>query len=102
MEAITNLVEHWLEPIVAFCGAAALYFGGFERDVQGGSGFRQFLGLLLTLVVFLVVWAVVDKVVGPDSVKGILVATAVAGLAIPLEARVGFMIVGVRTRRAGH
>ena len=100
METITSIVENWLEPMVVFFGATALYFGGFQRDVQGGSGFRQFLGVVLTLVVFLVVWGVVHKVVGPDSVKGILVASAVAGLAIPLEARLGFLIVGARVRRA--
>ena len=100
MDTISSLVEHWLEPVVLFCGATALYFGGFQRDVEGGSGFRNFLGLVLTLVVFMVVWGVVDRVVGPDTIKGILVASAVAGLAIPLEARIGFLIVGARVRRA--
>jgi len=102
METITPLVENWLEPVALFFGVAALYFGGFQRDVQGGSGFRQLIGLILTLVVFLVVWGVVHKMVGQDTVVGILVASAVAAILVPVEVRLGFMVVGARVRSAAH
>lgn len=88
----------WLVAICLFWFASAVYFGGFERDVEGGSGFRQFVGLILSYAIFLVVWGVVYRVVGEETAKGILVASAVAGLALPLEARVGFLLMGVRLR----
>lgn len=86
----------WLVAICLFWFAAALYFGGFERDVQGASGFRNFVGLVLSYAVFLVVWGVIHAFVAPESAVSILVASAVAGLALPLELRVGFMLVGAR------
>ena len=93
----------WLVAVVLFWFVAAIYFGGYERDVAGASGFRQFLGLVLTYVIFLVVWRVVETVVGVGSAPGLLVASAVAGLALPLEARHGFLVVGGRiTHGAGH
>jgi hypothetical protein len=93
----------WLEAVALFWFAAAIYFGGYEHDVAGGSGFRQFVGLIATFVIFLVVWRVVETVFGMDNVVGILVASAVAGLAIPLEARLGFLLVGGRvTHPVGH
>jgi len=93
----------WLEAVVLFWFAAAIYFGGYERDVAGAPGFRQFLGLVVTYVIFLVVWRVVESLIGVESVVGILVASLVAGLAMPLEARLGFLLVGGRiTHAAGH
>jgi len=93
----------WLVAVVLFWFAAAIYFGGWERDVAGGSGIRQFIGLLVTYAIFLVVWRVVESFVGVESVIGILVGCVVAGLAMPLEARLGFLVVGGRiTHPAGH
>src|SRR5256885_7217328 len=86
----------WLVAICLFWFASAVYFGGFERDVQGASGFRNFLGLVLSYAVFLVVWGVLHAFVSPGSAVSILVASAVAGLALPLELRVGFLLVGAR------
>jgi hypothetical protein len=99
------MLETWLVPVVLFWGVMALYFGGFERDVQGGSGFRQFLGLILTYAIFLAVWGGLHSVVAAGSTVGVLIASAVAGVAIPLEVRLGFLLVGARVRRssmAGH
>jgi len=93
----------WLVAVVLFWFAAAIYFGGYEHDVAGGSGFRQLVGLIATYVIFLVVWRVVETVFGVESAVGILVASLVAGLAIPLEARLGFLLVGGRvTHPVGH
>ena len=93
----------WLVAVPLFWFAAAIYFGGYEHDVAGGSGFRQFLGLIATCAIFLVVWRVVETMLGVETVLGILVASLVAGLAIPLEARLGFLLVGGRvTHPVGH
>ena len=88
--------SEWLVAICLFWFASAVYFGGFERDVQGATGFRNFLGLMLSYAIFLVVWGVLHAYVAPESAKGILIASAVAGLALPLELRAGFMLVGAR------
>jgi hypothetical protein len=89
----------WLVPVTLFWVATAVYFGGYERDVHGGSGFRQFLGLMLTYVTFLAVWGGVDAVVGRDTVAGVLIASVVAALAVPLEVMFGFLLVGARVSR---
>jgi len=46
----------WLIPISLFWILAAVYFGGFNISIVGGSGFRQVLGLLVTYLLFLVAW----------------------------------------------
>ena len=92
----------WLLAGILFWVTGALYFGGLQRDIQGGTGFRQFIGLVLTYAVFLVVWRVVYMAIGADTAKGILVASAVAMVAMPLEVRAGFAIVGGKVRRAAH
>ena len=96
----------WLVGVILFWVAAALYFGGLQRDVEGGTGFRQFLGLILTYVIFMVIWGALYKIIGGGgTAKGLLIASAVAALLLPLEVRLGFMVVGARVRRpsaAGH
>ena len=95
----------WLVAVILFWVASALYFGGLQRDVHGGTGFRQFVGLLLTYVIFLVIWGALYKIVGVETAKGVLIASAVAALLLPLEARLGFLLVGARVRKssaAGH
>jgi hypothetical protein len=66
----------------------------------GGTGLRQFLGLLLTFVIFLVIWGVLHKVIGPDTAKGVLIASVVTALLLPLEVRLGFLLVGGRVRKS--
>ena len=94
------MIENWLVPITLFWAVSALYFGGFQYDVSGGSGFRQFIGVILTYVLFLVVWGVMHQFVMPETTLGVVIASVVAALAYPIEARVGFMLVGGRLRRA--
>jgi hypothetical protein len=89
----------WLVGVILFWVASALYFGGMQRDVEGGTGFRQFVGLLLTYAIFLLIWGGLYKVIGVDTAKGILIASVVAALLLPLEVRLGFMLVGARVRR---
>ena len=90
----------WLVAVVLFWVVAALYFGGLQRDVEGGTGFRQFVGLMLTFVIFLAVWGTLYKVIGVETAKGILIASAVTALLLPIEVRLGFMLVGARVRRS--
>ena len=90
----------WLVPVVLFWLVAALYFGALTVEVHGGSGFRQFVGLLLTFGLFLVVWGVLRSLVGADTIKGVLVASAVAVVGLPIEARVGFRVMGARVGRS--
>jgi hypothetical protein len=90
----------WLVAVILFWVASALYFGGLQRDVEGGTGFRQFVGLLLTYAIFLVVWGALYKIVGVETAKGVLIASAVAALLLPLEVRLGFLLVGARVRRS--
>ena len=92
----------WLMAGILFWVAAALYFGGMQHDVQGGTGFRQFVGLLVTYAVFLVVWFALYKAIGMPSAKGLLIASAVAALLLPIEVRLGFMVVGARVRRSSE
>ena len=97
----------WLIPVGLFWTMAALYLGGMAVDVEGGSGFRQVLGLVLTFVVFVGVWGVLHTALrglGP-VLFGMVVPTLLTILALPLVARIGFRIVGVRVHRAeahGH
>jgi hypothetical protein len=91
----------WLVGGLTFWIAAALYFGGMEHDVQGGTGFRQFLGLLITYAIFLVVWGALHKALGPETARGLLIPSVVTALLLPVEARLGFMLVGARVRRSG-
>src|SRR5690242_58707 len=94
----------WLVAICLFWFVSAVYFGGFERDIEGGTGFRQFLGLILTYAIFLGIWGVLHAYVAVDSPVGVVVASVVSGLLLPLEAHLGFMLVGgrVRAHREAH
>lgn len=97
----------WLIPVALFWTMAALYLGGMAVDVEGGSGFRQVLGLILTFVAFVVVWGVLHTVLRSMGAVlfGVVVPTLLTILALPVVARVGFRIVGVRVHRAeahGH
>lgn len=91
----------WLIPMCAFFPFVALYLGGLRIDLSGGRGVQQVLGLLLTFVVYLVVWRVLHAAlagVGP-ILGGVVLATVVTTLLLPLEARLGYLVVGVRLKR---
>lgn len=83
----------WLIAVCAFVPLTAIYLGGMRVEPAGGRGIQQVLGLVLTLVVYLVVWRVLHTVlagIGP-IVGGIILATVVSVLLLPLEARTGFL-----------
>lgn len=96
----------WLIPVCAFFPFAALYLGALRIEPGGGRGLQQVLGLLLTFVVYLVVWRVLHALLaglGP-ILGGVVLTTVVTTLGLPLEARAGYLIVGVKLKRtsSGH
>lgn len=91
----------WLVPVCAFFPLTAIYLGGLRTEPGGGRGIQQVLGLLLTFVVYLIVWRVLHGMLGGVApiLGGIVLATVIAVLALPLEARLGYLLVGVRLKR---
>jgi hypothetical protein len=91
----------WLVAVCAFFPLVAMYLGGMKVEPAGGRGAQQILGLVLTLVVYLIVWRVLHTVfagIGP-ILGGVILATVVSVLLLPLEARTGFLMVGVKLKR---
>lgn len=91
----------WLIPVCAFFPFTALYLGALRIEPGGGRGLQQVLGLMLTFVVYLVVWRVLHAVLaglGP-ILGGVVLATVVTTLLLPLEARLGYLVVGVKLKR---
>lgn len=94
----------WLVAVCAFVPLTAIYLGGMKVEPAGGRGIQQVLGLVLTLVVYLVVWRVLHTVlagIGP-VLGGVILATVGSLLLLPLEARTGFLMVGVKLKRTVH
>jgi hypothetical protein len=71
----------WLAAFCLFWVVASLYLGGLDVELEGGGGFRQFLGLLVMNLLFLGVWR--------------------ALVLLPVLARAGFGVFGVKVRRGG-
>jgi len=94
------MTTDWLLPVTLFWFAVAIYFGGIDMEVSGGSGFRQFIGLLISYVLFVVVWRVVYQLTGPDTAMGEVKATVVSLLLLPVAVLVGFRIMGGKVHRA--
>ena len=92
----------WLAPISLYWTMAALYLGGFPLNVEGGGGGRHTFGVVLTFVLYLVVWfasrAALRGAVG--VVPAVIFACLIATLLLPLLARVGFRVLGVRLTTA--
>ncbi len=91
----------WLVAIGVFFPLTAIYLGGMRLEPAGGGGLRQVLGLALTLAVYLVVWRLLHSVLGGIGpvLGGVVLATGISILALPLEARVGYLLVGVKLQR---
>ena len=91
----------WLVPIGVFFTVASTYLGGMSVDVEGGGGLRQVLGLIGTLVLYLVVFGVLRLVLGGfgGALGGLAVPLIGAVATLPLTARLGFGILGVKLRR---
>jgi hypothetical protein len=76
----------WLAAFCLFWVVASLYLGGLDVELEGGGGFRQFLGLLVMNLLFLGVW------------RALVLLTV---LLLPVLARAGFGVFGVKVRRGG-
>ena len=85
----------WLVPICAFFAAASLYLGGMA-DVEGGSGFKQVLGLILTFIIYLAGWYVIRLATGGmlGFFGAFVVPTILTIALLPVWSRIGFKVVG--------
>ena len=100
LELLTKLL-----PAMLFWNLIALYLGGWPVDLRGGNGVRQILGLLLTFVLWVVVWELLHRVfVGFGPILGGIVITSFIAVALmPAVAWVGFKMVGVSVvRQSAH
>jgi hypothetical protein len=88
----------WLVPLSAFWLIAALFLGGSPAEIEGGGGFRQVLGLLASLVIYLAVWFGVRTGLGAALPVGLAVpvATVIAAALIPLWCRLAYRVVGLK------
>ena len=94
----------WLAAFCLFWMTASIYLGGLDVELEGGSGLRQFLGLMGMLVLFMAVWRLLAVLIGPlGGVPGVVLPFGLTVLALPLLARVSFRLVGVKViRSAAH
>jgi hypothetical protein len=97
------VVVEWLAPICLFWILSSLILGGGDLEIRGGT-VAQLFGLVVTFAIYLGVWALVRMVTrGTGVVTSVLIATAVASLLLPVLARIGFRLTGVRlTKLAAH
>lgn len=91
-------------PIALFWITEATYLGGWPVDVHGGKGFQQVLGLLITFVLWVVVWHAASMVLaGLGPVLGSIVAASFAAAFLtPVINWIGFKIVGVSVRKVAE
>ncbi len=92
----------WLAAFCLFWLVASLYLGGLDVELEGGSGFRQVLGLLVMNVLFLAAWrALAAAIGGLGGLPGVVLPFLLTVLLLPVLARAGFGALGVRVRRGG-
>lgn len=97
----------WLIPMSAFFPFAALYLGALRIEPGGGRGLQQVLGLLITFAVYLILWRLLHAALGGlgPILGGVVITTVVTTLLLPLEARLGYRVAGVKLKRiaaSGH
>ena len=90
----------WLAAFCVFWATVSLYLGGMNVELEGGSGPRQLIGLLGMLVLFLIVWRVLDALLGGfGGIPGVVLPIVLSVLSLPLVARAAFALVGVKVRK---
>ena len=90
-----------LLPVMLFWLLEAIYLGGWPVDVHGGNGPKQVIGLLLTSILWAVVWKAFSATfqgIGP-VLGAIVMASFLSAALLPLVNWVGFKIVGVSIRK---
>ncbi len=95
----------WLAAFCLFWVVASLYLGGLDVELEGGSGFRQVLGLLVMNVLFMAAWralaAAIGGLGGLGGLPGVVLPFLLTVLLLPVLARAGFGALGVKVRRGG-
>jgi hypothetical protein len=94
----------WLVPFSLFWTMAALYLGGFPIHIAGSSGLKQFLGLLLTFALYVVVWWAVRTGLSSalPPIFAVIVAALVATVLLPVLSCVAFRVLGIRITFETH
>lgn len=89
----------WLAPVCLFWILVSIYLGGTHIEIRGG-GPRQLLAVFVTYALYLVAFALVRMVAGgPGNVGAVVAATVAASLLLPILARLGFLLLGVKLSR---
>ncbi len=86
-----------LLPLMLFWTLIATYLGGWAVELRGGRGPQQVIGLLISCVLFTVVWEILHRVfLGHGEVLGgIVIASFIAIALMPALAWISFKLVGV-------
>ncbi|MBI4420402.1 MAG: hypothetical protein HY560_06215 [Gemmatimonadetes bacterium] len=86
-----------LLPISLFWILAAVYLGGWHISLRGGTGLREVLGLLISFLIWWVVWRLLHSAFGGlgPVLGGIVITTFAACLLLPAICWVGYKLVGV-------
>ena len=93
-------MAEWLVPISMFWLMAAVFFGGLY-DAEDGSAGRQALGLLLTFVAYLAIFAGLRLALGGflGPLGRLILATAIPATLVGRLGKIVFKLVGVRLTR---
>lgn len=91
----------WLIPFCLFFVLAAVFLGGTTLRIEGGGGPRQVLGLLLSLVLYMVVWSVLRLALQQlmPSAWHLVPSTVLGAGLLPAEVWLAYRILGVRLAR---
>jgi hypothetical protein len=91
-----------LFPISLFWILEATYLGGWPVDAHGGSGLQQVLGLVVSYVLWVVVWKLLSAgLLGLGPVLGgLMLPTILGAFLLPVTTWIGFKIVGVTVKQA--
>jgi hypothetical protein len=96
----------WLLPVCLSFLIAMIYLGGWPRDVRGGNGLTQVLGLVISIVLFVAVWKVLNVVLGNlgGAIGWLVLPTVGATLLYPVIAKVSFLVCGIKvvSVQSGH
>ena len=95
----------WLLPVCLSFLIAMTYLGGWPRDVRGGKSVTQVLGLVISVVLFVAVWKVLNVVLGNlgGAIGWLVLPTLGAMLLYPLIAKVAFLPFGIQVVKVeGH
>jgi hypothetical protein len=98
------MVIEWLLPLSLFFIGTSLYLGALNVAIEGGTGTRQVLGFVTTLVLYLAFWRLVRFGLGAAGLGLVpqeLASTVIALALLPILTRVAFMLFGVRVHRGG-